>query len=171
MPRKKQSNPAGRIRFSVAMLSGSGCITPHEVQTTASASMTLLQARQNFVGRAGRWVPIRLGVEDDERMPALGASSLALLDLPLLLDVGDGALHGNDPLSIALRPELGELGAEQQDHRRVVDPDQHERERAGRAVHAARISLAEVEADHRAAEHEQERRAECTGSYGAPAGG
>src|SRR3954465_8048688 len=51
---------------------------------------------------------------------------LALGDLPFLFHVRDGTLHGDDPLSVPLRPQLGELGAEEEDHRRVVDPDQHE---------------------------------------------
>src|SRR5215207_11256973 len=95
--------------------------------------------------------------------------SSTLRDAALLLHVRDGALDRHDPLSVALRPELGELRAEEHDHRRVVDPDEHERERARRAVDAARIGAAQVETDQRAPEDEPERGAKRAGAYVAPA--
>src|SRR5215207_5408083 len=95
--------------------------------------------------------------------------SSTLRDAALLLHVRDGALDRHDPLSVALRPELGELRAEEHDHRRVVDPDQHERERARRAVDAARIGGAGVETDQGAAENEPERGADGARPNVAPA--
>src|SRR5262245_30814722 len=49
--------------------------------------------------------------------------------------------------AVAARVHLGELGAEEEDLRRVVDPEEHQHERPRRAVDRRRSRAAEVEAD------------------------
>src|SRR6185295_128935 len=59
--------------------------------------------------------------------------------------------------SAALRPGLGELGPEQQNHGGIVDPAEEHRERPGRAERLARIALPQVQPDEELADHEQHR--------------
>ena len=60
-----------------------------------------------------------------------------------------------DPADVRVDP--GELGAEQEDLRRVVDPHQQHDQRAGGAVARGDAALADVQADQRLADGEQQR--------------
>src|SRR4028118_1905114 len=65
-------------------------------------------------------------------------------------------LVGHDVAAAAARPDLGQLGAEEQDLRRVVGPEQDDHQRAGRAVDRGHAAVAQVEADQELADGEQQ---------------
>src|SRR5439155_1472968 len=50
----------------------------------------------------------------------------------------------------------GELGAEQESQRRIVDPQQNDDQRTGRPISLGDIAAADIEADQRFADREQE---------------
>ena len=70
---------------------------------------------------------------------------------------------------MAARPHLGELCAQEEDLRGVVDPQQHDRERARRAVGRAHRRPAEVQADRELPHREEQRGDRCPGHHLPPA--
>src|SRR5687768_16827789 len=81
-------------------------------------------------------------------------------ELLLLLDDLRRPLLRTNPAPELLRPGLRELGAEEHDVRRVVDPNENHRQRSGRAERAAGITATEIEADQELAAHEKNRGAD-----------
>ena len=69
-----------------------------------------------------------------------------------------GVRGGLDPRAVAVGVDLGELRPEEEDLRRVVNPDQEHHERARRPVGRAEAAPAQVQADEALADQEQDRR-------------
>src|SRR5215218_82020 len=108
----------------------------------------------------GHWVSLAL--------PRARGGRLALAHLLLLLHHTHRPGLGDNAAPPPLRPGLGELGAEQQNHRRVVDPDQHDRERAGGPERLPGIAAAEIEADKVFPDDKQKCRYRGADPYVAP---
>src|SRR5205823_2661269 len=69
----------------------------------------------------------------------------------------DGAVFGLDGASVGFAPDFRELGADQEDHRRIVDPEDEEHQRPRGSISAGGAAAAEIRADQEFAEREEER--------------
>src|SRR6185503_17861445 len=83
-------------------------------------------------------------------------SWFSLLDNLLFLDDPNGTLLRPDGPPMLLRPLLGELGTEQQDHRGVVDPDEQHGECPGGTERVAGIAPSDVLTDEKLSNHEEQ---------------
>src|SRR5688500_17587633 len=92
-----------------------------------------------------------------EKRPA----DLPALDLPLHLDELHCASLWPHATPVALCPNARDDSAEEDNHRRVVDPDQNDGERPGCAVGVSWIRVAKVVADDRLADDEEECAGHC----------
>ena len=81
-----------------------------------------------------------------------------------------GARRGRSPpVAVAARVDAGELGAQQEDQRGEVDPEQEQHQRAGGAVGGVDAGPLEIEADGVLADREQHRGDRRAPGHVAPA--
>src|SRR5438477_270994 len=73
-----------------------------------------------------------------------------------------GAFLRLNRMAADLGKVLGELGAEENEHACVVDPDENHSQRASTTERVARIGVAEIETDHELADLDQDRGGEAT---------